>query len=113
MHSTEEASEQRMPNLTDSDQQAFAERVDGRGVVSQNTQESPALQTQCCSDSHHASMGLNGVRKIAKAQKDLRFTSLLHHITPALLVEGFYQLKTKAAPGIVGITWYLKSWTAS
>ena len=102
-----------MTDLKSSDKLASTELVEGRRVVSQNTQESPALQTQCCSDSHHASMGLNGVRKIAKAQKDLRFTSLLHHITPALLVENFYQLKTKAAAGIDDITWHLKSWTAS
>lgn len=92
--------------MTDSDKQASAEHVEGRRVVSQNTEEFPALQTQSCIEAHHASMGLDGVRKIAKAQKHLRFTSLLHHITPQLLVESFYQLETKAAAGIDGITWH-------
>ena len=35
----------------------------------------------------------------------MQFTALLHHVTVALLREGFYALKRKAAPGVDGITW--------
>lgn len=91
--------------MTDSDRQASTEHVEGRRVVEQNTQQNPARQTQSCQGSPRASKGLDGVREIAKAQGDLRFTSLLHHITPSLLVESFYQLKRQAAAGIDGITW--------
>jgi group II intron reverse transcriptase/maturase len=35
----------------------------------------------------------------------MKFTALLHHITPSLLVESFYDLKRNAAPGVDGVTW--------
>ena len=35
----------------------------------------------------------------------MKFTALLHHLTVALLREGFYALKRKAAPGVDGVTW--------
>jgi retron-type reverse transcriptase len=35
----------------------------------------------------------------------LRFTALLHHITPTLLFESFYALKHDAAAGVDGVTW--------
>jgi len=46
-------------------------------------------------------MGLEGVRKAARGNKRLRFTALLHHITPSLLVDSFYALQRKAAAGDV------------
>jgi len=35
----------------------------------------------------------------------VRFTALLHHITPQLLVESFYALRHDAAAGVDGVTW--------
>lgn len=35
----------------------------------------------------------------------MRFTALLHHITPELLRASFFDLKRQAAPGIDGVTW--------
>ena len=35
----------------------------------------------------------------------MKFTALLHHITPSLLVESFYDLKRNAAAGVDGVTW--------
>lgn len=35
----------------------------------------------------------------------MKFTALLHHVTPALLVDSFYDLKRNAAAGIDGVTW--------
>ena len=35
----------------------------------------------------------------------MRFTALLHHITPSLLVESYYELKPGAAAGVDGVTW--------
>jgi hypothetical protein len=35
-------------------------------------------------------MGLEGGRVVARREKAVRFTVLLHHITPQLLVESFY-----------------------
>jgi hypothetical protein len=42
---------------------------------------------------------LAGVRKAARENKEMKFTSLLHHLTVDLLRESFYSLKRRAAPG--------------
>jgi RNA-directed DNA polymerase len=49
--------------------------------------------------------GLERVRETAKRDRRLKFTALLHHITPALLVESFYDLNRTAAVGVDGVTW--------
>jgi RNA-directed DNA polymerase len=51
------------------------------------------------------SQGLAGVRKAAGNNKEMKFTTLLHHLTVELLRESFYSLKRKAAPGVDGVTW--------
>ena len=35
----------------------------------------------------------------------MRFTTLMHHITPQLLIDSFKQLKKSAAVGVDGVTW--------
>jgi RNA-directed DNA polymerase len=35
----------------------------------------------------------------------MRFTALLHHVTPQLLRAGYWELNHKAVPGIDGETW--------
>jgi len=50
-------------------------------------------------------MGLEGVREIARRERRVRFTALLHHITPPLLVESFYALRRHAAAGVDCVTW--------
>jgi retron-type reverse transcriptase len=51
------------------------------------------------------SQGLRGVREAAKKDKRLRFTALLHQVTPALLHDSFYSLKREAAAGVDEVTW--------
>ena len=51
------------------------------------------------------SPGLHGVRERARRNKPERFTTLLHHVTPALLRDSFYALKRNAAPGVDGVRW--------
>ena len=48
--------------------------------------------------------GLDRIRKAAK-NKETRFTSLLHHVSVALLDEAYRSLKRDAAAGIDGLTW--------
>ncbi len=52
-------------------------------------------------------MGLDGVREAAQAHKaagkKVRFTALMHHITPQLLVDSFMHLKKSAAAGVDGV----------
>jgi group II intron reverse transcriptase/maturase len=45
------------------------------------------------------------VREVARRDKDARFTALLHHVTPGLLLRSFDGLKKDAAPGTDGVTW--------
>ncbi len=50
-------------------------------------------------------MGLEGIRKAAQRDQSLKFTALLHHITPELLSQSFYELKRQAAVGVDGVRW--------
>ena len=50
-------------------------------------------------------MGLLGVREAAKRDRKMRFTALLHHVTPELLQASYFELKRSAAPGVDGVTW--------
>lgn len=49
--------------------------------------------------------GLDRIRKAARKDNDLRFTSLMHHITVDLLRSSYKSLKRDAAPGIDDVTW--------
>lgn len=83
---------------------APAEAMEGRGVAKGSADENPAARTQCRGKT--ASMGLEGVREAARRNRKSRFTALLHHITPSLLVESFYALRKQAAAGADGVTWH-------
>ena len=48
---------------------------------------------------------LEGVRRVARRDKQARFTALLHHVTPQLLWTSFHQLKREASPGVDGVMW--------
>jgi RNA-directed DNA polymerase len=89
-------------NHLNKDGKPFAEDEEGRPLIKENTHPSRTHSTQ---SEARVSQGLAGVRKAAKERKGMRFTALLHHLTVALLREGFYALKRKAAPGVDGITW--------
>jgi len=80
-----------------------AEAVEGRGVTKGNADEPPASRT--LSRNKRASMGLEGVREAARRDPKLRFTTLMHHITPARLKASFYALRKDAAAGVDEVTW--------
>jgi RNA-directed DNA polymerase len=88
-----------------------AESVEGRGLTEENTEQLLLARTQSrnsqpdTSDYVPRSRGLFGVREAARKDKKLKFTSLLHHITPELLRSSFFDLKKQAAPGIDEETW--------
>ena len=80
----------------------LAEGMEGRRPTEENIEQTTASQTQSWIN---ASSGLLGVREVARKEKRLRFTALLHHVTVPLLQDSFYSLKREAAPGIDGMTW--------
>jgi len=49
--------------------------------------------------------GLLRVRKVAEEDKDIQFTTLLHHITPEALRASYNALRKDAAPGVDGRVW--------
>ena len=51
------------------------------------------------------SKALNSIRSASIRNRDLRFTSLFHHINEPLLTEAFNKLRKEAAPGCDRKTW--------
>jgi len=88
-----------------------AESVEGRELTEENAEQLLLARTQSrnsqpdMSDFVPRSRGLFGVREAARKDKKLKFTSLLHHITPELLRASLFDLKKQAAPGIDEETW--------
>jgi len=78
------------------------EGMEGRRSTKENTEQTTASQTQSWGD---ALRGLRGVREVAKRDKRIQFTALLHHVSVALLESSFFALKRDAAPGVDGVTW--------
>jgi RNA-directed DNA polymerase len=49
---------------------------------------------------------LGRVRRVARQDKDVRFTALLHHVDVDRLRAAYFALRPKAAPGVDGVTWH-------
>jgi RNA-directed DNA polymerase len=89
-------------NYSNKDGEPSAENEEGRPLIKENTHQPHTPPTQ---SEARVSQGLAGVRKVARENKEMKFTALLHHVTVDLLREGFRSLKRKAAPGVDGMTW--------
>jgi len=79
-----------------------AEAMERRGDAKRNEFQASMRQTLSWES---VSPGLERVRQRARENPKLRFTALLHHITPDMLRTAYFSLKRKAAPGVDGITW--------
>lgn len=79
-----------------------AEVVEERQPTERNSLQTATARTQSRAD---VSIGLQGVREVARKQEHVRFNALLHHVTVSLLYESFYALKRQAVPGVDGMTW--------
>jgi len=89
-------------NHSNKDGTSPAESGEERPLIKENAGQPNTYSTQ---SGKGVSQGLAGVRKAARANKEMKFTALLHHLTVDLLRESFYSLKRKAAPGVDGVTW--------
>jgi group II intron reverse transcriptase/maturase len=89
-------------NHSNKDKRSLAESEEGRPSIKENAGQPHTYPTQ---SGKGVSQGLAGVRKAARENKEMKFTTLLHHLTVDLLRESFYSLKRKAAPGVDGVTW--------
>jgi len=87
-----------------------AESMEERGLTKENIGPSLLDRTQRRNSDGMPfvprSRGLLGVREAARKDQKLRFTSLLHHLTPELLRTSFFDLKKQAAPGVDEQTWH-------
>src|SRR3974390_1358612 len=81
---------------------AGAEVVEERGPAEGNT----ASESR---PGRSAGMGvssdLDRVRQLARKDKEVRFTALLHHVTVDRLREAYRAISPNAAAGVDGITW--------
>jgi RNA-directed DNA polymerase len=79
-----------------------AEAVEERGLPKGNA----ARQTRPGrSAGQGVSSELDRVRQLARRDKDVRFTALLHHVTVDRLREAYRAIRADAAPGVDGVTW--------
>src|ERR1700732_2121977 len=83
-------------------EQSVAEPVEPRMETKGNADQQSTRRAQ---DRVRVSQALERVRQAARQRKKERFTSLLHHVDPAMLRTAFYAMKRDAAPGVDGMTW--------
>jgi len=106
MHGGEESDRAIVPmnpsNKVKAEDARAAEREEGRVRTQENTGQtytSPAQEGQ------GVSQGLAGVRRVARARKQEKFTTLRHHVNLDRLRASFQSLKRNAAAGVDGVTW--------
>jgi RNA-directed DNA polymerase len=81
---------------------AGAEVVEGRGLPEGNT------AGETCpgrSAGQGVSSDLDRVRQVARKDRDVRFTTLLHHVSIDRLREAYRAISQNAAAGVDGVTW--------
>src|SRR6266404_8120638 len=86
---------------TNKAEQSVAEPVEPRTETKGNADQQSTRRAQ---DRASVSQALERVRQAARQRKKERFTSLLHHVDPAMLRTAFYAMKRDAAPGVDGLT---------
>src|SRR6266487_4032445 len=79
-----------------------AEVVEGRGLPEGNTagEARPGRSAGL-----GVSSDLDRVRQVARKDRDVRFTALLHHVSVERLETAYRAIRPGAAPGVDGVTW--------
>jgi len=81
---------------------ATAEAAEGRDLAKGNSGRTAVFRTQ---GREGTGSGLDRVREVARRDKKVRFTALLHHVNIERLRQAYFRLKRDAAPGVDGVTW--------
>jgi group II intron reverse transcriptase/maturase len=89
--------------LPNNAQGGAAEAVEGRGSPKGNA---ASTSRSGRSAGQSALSGLGRVRRVARKDKEVRFTALLHHVDVDRLRVAYFALRPKAAPGVDGVTWH-------
>lgn len=79
-----------------------SEAVEGQDLVKGNAGQQNTHRTQCRA---RVLSELAGVRRVAKRDKEVKFTALFHHITIERLRLAFMEINRKAAAGVDEVTW--------
>src|SRR5262252_6092989 len=79
-----------------------AELVEPRTETKGNADQQSTRRAQ---DRESVSQALERVRIAARQRRKEKFTSLLHHVNPAMLRMAFHAIKRDASPGVDGVTW--------
>jgi len=87
---------------TNKAERSAAEPVEPRTGTKGNAGQQSTRRAQ---DRESVSQALERIRTAARQRKKAKFTTLLHHIGPAMLRTAFYAMKRDAAPGVDGMTW--------
>ena len=83
---------------------APAENVEGRGSAKGNSRQHDRVRAQYRVSLRSA---LDRVREAARKDRQLRFTTLWHHVyDERRLREAYFRLERKAAAGVDGVTWH-------
>ena len=80
-----------------------AEGMEGRSLAKGNAMQQNTLRTQSREES--VPSALDRVRQVARKDREVCFTALLHHVTLDRLRDAFLALRRDAAPGVDGETW--------
>jgi len=87
---------------TNKAEKSAAELAERRVGIKGNANQQSTRRAQ---DRASVSQALARIRRVAKQRKKERFTTLFHHLSPAMLRTAFFALKRDAAPGVDGLTW--------
>jgi group II intron reverse transcriptase/maturase len=103
MHDREKSDGPVVPEkLSNNAQGGAAEAVEGSGPAEGNT----ASETRSGPSAGQSALsGLDRVRRVARTDREARFTALLHHVDVDRLRASYWALEPKAAPGVDGVTW--------
>jgi RNA-directed DNA polymerase len=88
--------------LPNNAQGGAAEVVEGRGPAEGNAARETRAGLRA---GVGVSSDLDRVRRVARKDKDARFTALLHHVDVDRLRAAYLALRPKAAAGVDGVTW--------
>ena len=78
-----------------------AEELEGRGWTKENADRQNARRTQGRAS---ATSALDRVRRVARGDRTVQFTALLHHVNHERLEAAYRRLKPRAAPGVDKVT---------
>jgi group II intron reverse transcriptase/maturase len=91
------------PKATDEARKPTAEGVEGRGLAKGNLPQQNVPRTQ---DRAGTPSALGRIGDVARRDKKVRFTTLMHHVYNLDTLRGaYFGLKRDAAPGVDGETW--------